>query len=49
MAEEVDENTSAYLQKFEKFEDVLSVLLQKIWFIGESLPLFLNLPLQQLH
>lgn len=45
-----DENARAYLQKFEKFygplEEVPSVLLQKILF---GLPLFPNLPLQQLH
>ncbi len=61
MAEEVDKNARAYLQKFEEFhgplEDVSSVLIQKFidkrvkmfYFTGEGLPLFSKVTFQQLH
>ncbi|CAG8560523.1 7954_t:CDS:1 [Ambispora gerdemannii] len=60
-AEEADENTRAYLRKFEEFhgplEDDLGVLIKKFidkgvkmfYFTGEGFPLFPNVSPQQLH
>ncbi|CAG8530742.1 2269_t:CDS:1 [Ambispora leptoticha] len=58
IAKEVDKNARVYLQRFEKFHDLLEddlgvlikkftdIGIKKFWFTGEGLPLFLNISSQ---